>query len=246
MIIIIEGIDRVGKTTLCEMIEERYAESVGFRRFRDDTRYAHNYLKKEVNTEKINTLQNLLDEGFVRDVILDRYHITEFVYGVVERSYKNNCMYDIDRRLYELDKKDTPDEGENGEDVIDPGMSYDGHIQNDVVLIYVVPVDIDKSSEEHGYNLKRHLEWFNDFYDNTMIKNKIKVDYTTFNLALDFIDEILGISEEDEPVGYSETEEPSESEGEEVEEEIDDNITSSDLDNMMSVIRSSNFFNKAK
>lgn len=230
MVIIIEGIDKVGKTTLCEMIEEKYADSIGFRRFRDDTRYVHNHLNKEVNTEKINTLQNLLDGGFIKDIILDRYHITEFVYGAIERSYKNEAMYDIDKRLAELNKKDTLDENE---EEIDPGMSYDGHIQNDVVLIYVVPVDIKYSSEKHGYNLERHLEWFNDFYDNTLIENKIKVDYKTLELALDFIDEVLGIKDSEEP----------EAPGEAVELFESEDVKESSIEN---VIKNSSFFNKVK
>lgn len=196
MVIIIEGIDRVGKTTLSEMIEERYKDFMDFRRFRDDTRYIHNHLNREVNTEKINTLQNLLEAGLIDNIILDRYHITEFVYGAIERSYKNVDMYDIDKRLAELDRKDTPEE--DGEDVIDPGMSFDGHEHNDVVLIYVVPVDIKMSSGEHGYNLERHLKWYNDFYDNTLIKNKIKVDYETLGEALEFIDELLGLKDSEE------------------------------------------------
>lgn len=200
MVIIIEGIDRVGKTTLSEMIEDRYRDFMDFIRFRDDTRYIHNHLNREVNTEKINTLQNLLEVGLVDNVILDRYHITEFVYGAIERSYKNMDMYDIDKRLAEMDKKDTSSEEE-----IDPGMSFDGHVQNDVVLIYMVPTDIKMSSEEHGYNLERHLQWYNDFYRNTLIKNKIKVDYETMGEALDFIDNLLGIKdlEETEVTGES-------------------------------------------
>lgn len=208
MVIIVEGIDRVGKTTLCEMIEERYRDSIDFRRFRDDTRYIHNHLNREVNTEKINTLQNLLEAGLIDNVILDRYHITEFVYGAIERSYKNVDMYDIDKRLAELDKKDTVDEDE-----IDPGMSFDGHEHNDVVLIYVVPVDIKMSSTEHGYNLERHLKWYNDFYDNTLIKNKIKVDYESLGLALDFIDDLLGIKDSEETEVPEESTVPSDNDG---------------------------------
>ena len=77
-------------------------------------------------------------------------------------------------------------------------MSYDGHIHNDVVLIYMVPTDIKMSSSEHGYNLERHLKWYDNFYKNTLIKNKIRVDYETMEEALDFIDEILGIKDLEE------------------------------------------------
>lgn len=194
MVIIVEGIDRVGKTTLCDMIEHKYRESVpNLMRFRDDTRYVLNYMNMQVNTEKINTLQNLLEVGIISNIILDRYHITEFVYGGIERAYRNLDMYDIDRRLANLAKPDTPQEGEEGYDEIDSGMTFTGKVWNEVILIYVMPVDIKLSSKEHGYNLERHLKWYDDFYDNTEIKNKIKVDYKTLEDALDFIDEVLGV-----------------------------------------------------
>lgn len=212
MVIIVEGIDRVGKTTLCEMITRRYTDDYMdfWHYFRDDTRYVHNHLNREVNTEKINTLQNLLEAGYIANIILDRYHITEFVYGAIERSYKNMDMYDIDRRLAKLDMKDISDEE------IDPGMMYDDIVHNVVVLIYVVPMDIKMSSEEHGHNLERHLKWYNDFYDNTMIKNKIKVDYETLGEALEFIDELLGIKDDSEETEVpGELLEPSEDEEEE-------------------------------
>lgn len=222
MVIIIEGIDRVGKTTLCEMIEQKYADLFpNLIRYRDDTRYAHNHLNMQVNSEKINTLQNLLEAGLIKNIILDRYHITEFVYGAVDRSYKNFDMYDIDHRLAELSKPDTPQEGDEGYDEVDPGMTFTGKIWNEVILIYVVPTDINLSSMEHGYNLERHLKWFNDFYDNTEIRDKIKVDYNTLGEALDFIDEVMGIKEiEEEPESPEEPVEPEEPEVEDEEYEI--------------------------
>ncbi|MDE7423053.1 MAG: hypothetical protein K2N51_05090 [Lachnospiraceae bacterium] len=220
MIIIVEGIDRVGKTTLCEMIEERYTV---FRRFRDDTKYVHSHLNREVNTEKINTLQNLIEAGFIDDIILDRYHITEFVYGAIERSYKNVDMYDIDRRLSVVGGPDyevaEPDDLDN----VDSAMMIDNKFHTDVVLIYVVPVDIKTSSGEHGYNLERHLKWYNDFYRDTLIKNKITVDYETLEEALEYIDELLGIEEDsEEPEVPEEPVEPSEDEEDEWVESVEE------------------------
>ena len=60
-IIIVEGVDRVGKTTLCEKLEDE----LGYKRFRDDFRYYGNYKQKSINTEKINTLMNLI-EGLIK------------------------------------------------------------------------------------------------------------------------------------------------------------------------------------
>lgn len=213
MIIIVEGIDRVGKTTLCEMIEDKYCENINFKRFRDDTRYVHNHMNKAVNTEKINTLQNLIEAGLVDNIILDRYHITEFVYGGIERTYKNDAMFDIDRRLAEVGTADIKNEDS---DEVDAGMMTDGKLLNDVVLIYVVPVDIKTSSLEHGHNLERHLKWYDDFYLESKIEHKIKVDYKTLGDALDFIDEILGLKDLEEPGDTEEPSEPSVSENEDV------------------------------
>ena len=188
MIIVVEGIDRVGKTTLCDMIEERYRNVLDFMRFRDDTRYAHSHGDRLVNTEKINTLQNLMEAGFVDNIILDRYHITEFVYGGVERNYKNIDMFDIDERLSKMGA---------------------------VILIYVVPTDVEKSSREHGVNLSRHLAWYNDFYDHiTKIEKKVKVGYETLDAALTYIDSVLGINTSGETEGTGEPTEVSGEEGE--------------------------------
>lgn len=204
MIIIVEGIDRVGKTTLCEMIEEHYKESLNIKRFRDNTRYAHNHNDMMVNTEKNNTIVSMIEEDIIHNIILDRFHITEFVYGAVDRSYKNFDMYDIDRRLADIGKpKEEIKEPEETEALCEaeepevPSETEDlVEKQNDVVLVYVVPVDIKKSSSEHGYNLERHKLWFDSFYNNTMIENKIKVDYESFPEVLEFIDGILGVGEE--------------------------------------------------
>lgn len=187
MVIVVEGIDRVGKTTLCEMIEQQFSD-MQLLRFRDDTRYIHHHKDMYVNTEKINTLQNLMEAGFVDNIILDRYHITEFVYGSVERSYKNENMFDIDTRLA---------------------------VMGTVILVYVVPTDIKASSSEHGKNLERHLKWYEDFYNNiTQIKDKIKVDYETLGDALDFINEVLGLPSTIEPGGTGESSEVSNENGE--------------------------------
>lgn len=165
MVIIIEGIDRVGKTTLCDMIIDAIP-FMNFVRFRDDTRYVHSFQNMDINTEKINTLQNLMEQGLVDNVILDRYHLTEWVYGGVDRQYENDEMWDIDKRMQE----NVP-----------------------CILIYVVPTDVRLSSQEHGKNLSRHNAWFNEAYEQTVIENKVKVDYNTLVDAVEYVKEVLGL-----------------------------------------------------
>ena len=154
-IIIVEGVDRVGKTTLCKKLEN----ATGYKRFRDDFRYCSNYLDVNVNTEKINTLMNLIENWFVNDIILDRFHITEYVYGVVDRGYANKDMIDIDERLSRL---------------------------GNVLLVYVKPVDIEKSSKEHGKNLKEHEAMMQSFLRRTSLQN-IQIDYNDIDLFVEMV-----------------------------------------------------------
>lgn len=171
MIIIVDGIDRVGKTTLIDKIIDKYKGQYDFKKFKDDSRYVHTHGDMMVNTEKNNTIMNMIEECVVDNVILDRFHMTEFVYGGCDRAYKNEYMFDIDRRLAKLPVRDR-------------------HPIN-VILIYMRPVDIERSSAEHGKNLSRHLRWYEDFYNVSRIKNKVTVDYLTMDDALAFIDQVL-------------------------------------------------------
>ena len=156
MIIIVDGIDRVGKTTLCNMLSEALNYPVG----KDDSRYAKTYDDMLINAEKDNTFVNLIEQGCLDNVIFDRFHFTEYVYGVIDRGYYNLYMQDIDERLGEL---------------------------NNIFLILVKPTNIDKSSREHGKSLLRHSEMFYKLYKNTKIKNKMIVDYNMFSETVSYI-----------------------------------------------------------
>lgn len=160
MIIIVEGIDRVGKTTLCEKL----ADATGYKIFRDDTRYFGNHENAYINTEKINTLQCLIDNGIVNDIILDRYHFTEFVYGAYDRGYANESMRDIDERLSN---------------------------RKDVILLYVKPTDIVMSSIEHGKNLKQHNTLMKKLFIISKIGLKLDLCYNEIDDAVDIVSNII-------------------------------------------------------
>ena len=77
------------------------------------------------------------------------------------------------------------------------------------ILIYVVPTDVRLSSQEHGKNLSRHNAWFNEAYEQTVIENKIKVDYNTLADAVEYVKEVLGLKvpvEEETEAENNETE----------------------------------------
>lgn len=162
MVIIVEGIDRVGKTTLVEKI----CQVTGYKRFRDDFRYMTDenpYGNIQVNTEKINTLMNLIEQGLVDNVVLDRFHFTEDVYGLYDRDYNNSSMVDVDKRLGKLDN---------------------------VVLVWVQATDVARSSMEHGRDLSWHENYMRSLFDLSNISLKWVTRYAGFD---DVVKEIGGL-----------------------------------------------------
>ena len=110
MIVILEGLERTGKTTLAKIFEER-----GFVNFKD-----HNHLR-DFSVENIaerldSTLSTLiaLDRKGI-DIVLDRFHISEFVYSTLKRSsdpslfdhiwYIDEVLSHLDTRLIYLTRK---------------------------------------------------------------------------------------------------------------------------------------------
>lgn len=165
MVIIVEGIDRVGKTTLVEKI----CRALGYERFRDDFRYMTDenpYGNIQVNTEKINTLMNLIEQGLVDNVVLDRFHFTEDVYGLYDRDYNNPSMVDIDKRLGKLDN---------------------------VVLVWVQATDVRRSSMEHGRGLTMHENYMRALYDLSKIGCKYRTKYAGFDNVVKELKGICGI-----------------------------------------------------
>lgn len=160
MIIIIEGIDRAGKTTLCNMLANKY----GFPIFKDDQRYMYSAENRviDVNTEKLNSALNMIERKCVDNIIFDRFHLTEYVYGVCDRKYINKHIEELDKRL-----------------AADPR----------VLMILVNPIDIDRASEEHGSNLKSHMVMYNTKYNESKIKNKRKCTRHEYNRIIEWIDE---------------------------------------------------------
>lgn len=149
MIIIVEGIDRVGKTHLIQKMCNRY----GWTPFHDDFRYMpteDKYSDRLVNVEKTNTVVNLMEQGLVNDVVFDRFHMTEYVYSYHTRNVPQNfsTFESLDKRIGALDN---------------------------VWLVLVEPTDIERSSREHGCDLSGHQKTFDYLYGVTAIKNKLMV-----------------------------------------------------------------------
>jgi len=83
MIIIVEGTDRVGKTTLVN----RLADELGFKVFKDSLINPHHINNRMVMAEKLHSSALLLKalDLTKNDIVIDRFHLTEYVYGTLER-----------------------------------------------------------------------------------------------------------------------------------------------------------------
>ena len=155
-IIIVEGIDRVGKTTLVNKI----VRELGFIKYHhmelyDKINSVDHEVTEIVETEKIlSTLSALITlKGKDINIIFDRFHISEYVYGSIERGYKNESISKFDKMLAELG----------------------------ATLILVKPTDIESSSKQHGKNLKEYSSLFNECVENSLISDKIVCNYNNLN-----------------------------------------------------------------
>ena len=129
-IVIVEGVDRSGKTTVANALSK--ALNVPVFRNKEFFGGAEGQWRDSCSEiEKINLMVNMV-ETLDADVIFDRLHLSEFVYGLVEREYVNGSIWEIDERLSSLG----------------------------AIVVHVKPYDLDSSSLLHGKDLSEHEELF--------------------------------------------------------------------------------------
>lgn len=166
MIIIVEGIDRVGKTTLANKLSSELnipvfkKERICGNEAKDEEATAFNY----GNAAGIVDIWNWID--FKQDMIVDRFHWTESVYGQVERG-SNDSKYFMG--------------------LIEERMLLR---KNKYLMIYMRPTSIERSSEEHGKDLSEHLKRFDELATNTQL-SLIVGDYNQIDEIVKTVKEIL-------------------------------------------------------
>lgn len=161
MIVIIDSIDRVGKTTLANKLAEAingkiYKHSEGFK--------TYGKMTDDGETSTMLAMIDLYKLYPENIVIFDRFHLSNTVYGRIHRGYDFiesliNFMT-IDNALAELD---------------------------DVYLVKVNPTDIKRSSAEHGSNLIEHQKMFDGLFEISKIKNKYECNYLTMDEVINVI-----------------------------------------------------------
>ena len=136
MIIAVEGIDRTGKSTFCEAL----SDNTGFVNFYSPESDIMKNKDKNMYDEadkclKLATLADLSST----DVVFDRFHMSDFVYGILNRNY------DIDEAT-KLFKK------------VDEKLAKLG-----VVVYYFKPKTVAYSSVLEGRDLSKEYELFELF-----------------------------------------------------------------------------------
>ena len=149
MIIVVEGIDRVGKTTFAKKLED-----AGFIYLKDefviDGSFIENFPDYSVGKcdSFVAVAKRLHDEG--KNVVIDRLHITEMVYGDDVRCgmFNSSACWAVDMALSNMG----------------------------AYLCYIRPTDIELSNELDGTNQGKRSELF-DFYTKLSSMRVFSFDY---------------------------------------------------------------------
>ena len=167
MIVIVEGIDRVGKTTLCEKLREER----GYVILKDSLEYFsekcfHTADISLASAAKIETtfafLKQLHDSGV--NVVVDRCHLTEKVYGTINRGFCGSSWIDDfeDKLISEL--------------------------RNKALLILVEPTNIDEACQRAGEDLEPHAKSFAKLFEKSRM-HKYKTTFFKLDDAVNYVAE---------------------------------------------------------
>ena len=94
-IIIVEGIDRVGKTTIANkiLVESELDPFTKFMMYKHDESFV-SYDEMDTDNEADKMAQLLtMASMFNCNVLFDRFHLSDFVYGLIGRGYKFSDAY---------------------------------------------------------------------------------------------------------------------------------------------------------
>lgn len=155
MIVIIDSIDRVGKTTLATKLSEALNGKI-YKHSEKNKGYCK--MTDDGETAAMLAMIDMYALYPENTIIFDRFHLSNYVYGRIHRNYDETTALQnfdkIDENLAELDN---------------------------VYLVKVNPTDIERSSREHGSSLVEHQKLFDFLYNRSKIENKFECDYNTMD-----------------------------------------------------------------
>jgi len=159
MNIIIEGVDRVGKSILAKKLADRLKYVIFHDEYSDWVKVLPNMkiatprelkLAQEISNVRLEVLLQIAASS--NNIIFDRLHLTEQTYGAL-RGLDFSSYDSIDKRLSGLDP----------------------------LLILVESEDIKESSEQHGSSLEVHEAILKSLFYASTINRKVKVKYADFD-----------------------------------------------------------------
>lgn len=158
-IMIIEGIDRVGKTTLINKLKAYYSTFEEMDISVIKASFNCSNPTEKVFQEKIYTTLCMfrdLEKCISNDslILMDRFYMTEEVYGLVDRGYQTKVSDLSEIMLSKLDMN--------------------------VITIYVEPVNLLESEKKHGTKLSNHLKIFENVLKLTKLKT-VRTNYDEIN-----------------------------------------------------------------
>ena len=166
MIIIVEGIDRVGKTTLCNKLSKTL--NIPIHKYNGIVPYGKMKNKQEPNA--MLGLSQLVEETKT-DIIFDRFHLTDYIYGVLERAYNEKKAYKNMKLIFER-----------------LGLYS---LVDSVLLILVRPSNIKKSSKEDGRDLQLYSAMFDEAYEAAQADSNLSNSIVFTSVEYNGIDELV-------------------------------------------------------
>lgn len=159
MIVLVEGIDKVGKTTLANKLIE-----AGFVNLKDEFLIPRDMITNfpDYSVGKcesfVKVAQDLHNQG--KNVVIDRLHLTELVYGDVERSgmVNRSACFTIDMLLANVG----------------------------AILCYVAPSNIELSNELHGSPQDKKADLFDYVYRMSSMR-KVSCTYETIDEIVGYL-----------------------------------------------------------
>lgn len=155
LIVVVEGLERTGKTTLCKEFEKR-----GFVYFKDFNRINKHLcagMESRLDTT-LTFLQNLSENGV--NVVVDRLHLSEYAYGkIFRKGHSANVDY-IDNAISKLNS------------VLIYCKDSDFEEYKNRMLLKYTPEQVRKLSEEFEY-----------YFDKSEIKNKFEYEFVKYDVS---------------------------------------------------------------
>lgn len=170
MVIIFEGIDRVGKTTLANKAKEIINADM-FKAERIEGEYCTPNENSAVSfgycMGQIQLFNNTYAQSLDKHIIIDRFHWTEYVYTKVQRNRSLSDYYlkHIEAEMFKQ--------------------------RNGYLIICMQPIDLDVCNRMHGSDLREHQSLFDKVYKESILPFKYKYTYMTTDIALGTIDEFV-------------------------------------------------------